>query len=141
IKDWTELSSEEKEKLVGKQPHFTRTPIDLEYKTLNPAFGKIPDAKKLLDKERELGIPPITFLTYLFIPLSVGMFPHLFQHWLTAKSAKAFRLTVIAHPLCIMIVWVPCVLIGAWASGILPPGLPPPAVLSNMLATLIDNQI
>ncbi|MEL0118298.1 MAG: sodium:solute symporter family protein [Opitutae bacterium] len=141
IKDWTELSSEEQEKLVGKQPHFTRTPIDLEYKTLNPAFGKIPDAKKLLDKERELGIPPITFLTYLFIPLSVGMFPHLFQHWLTAKSAKAFRLTVIAHPLCIMIVWVPCVLIGAWASGILPPGLPPPAVLSNMLATLIDNQI
>ena len=27
-----------------------------------------------------------------FIPLSVGMFPHLFQHWLTArKSAKTFR--------------------------------------------------
>ena len=61
------------------------------------------------------------------------MFPHLFQHWLTAKSAKAFRLTVIAHPLCIMIVWVPCVLVGAWASGVLPPGIPPPAVLSAML--------
>ena len=29
---------------------------------------------KSFDKERELGIPPITFLTYLFIPLSVGMF-------------------------------------------------------------------
>lgn len=141
IKDWAELSSEEQKKLIGKQPHFTRTPVDLEYKTLNPAFGKVPDAQKLLDKERELGIPPITFLTYLFIPLSVGMFPHLFQHWLTAKSAKAFRLTVIAHPLCIMIVWVPCVLIGAWASGILPPGLPPAAVLSNMLATLISNPV
>jgi SSS family solute:Na+ symporter len=141
IKDWSKLSSEEQQKLVGKQPHLTRTPIDLEYKTLNPAFGKVPDAPKLLDKDRELGIPPITFLTYLFIPLSVGMFPHLFQHWLTAKSAKAFRLTVIAHPICIMIVWVPCVLIGAWASGILPPGLPPAAVLSKMLATLINNQV
>ena len=67
---------------------------------------------------REVGIPPLTFLTYMFIPLSVGMFPHLFQHWLTAKSAKSFRLTVIAHPICIMIVWVPCVLIGLWATGV-----------------------
>jgi len=77
----------------------------------------------------------------LFIPLSVGMFPHLFQHWLTAKSAKSFRLTVIAHPLCIMIVWVPCVLVGAWASGVLPPGIPPPAVLSAMLNLLVGDPI
>ena len=69
------------------------------------------------------------------------MFPHLFQHWLTAKSAKAFRLTVIAHPLCIMVVWVPCVLIGAWASGVLPPGIPPPAVLSAMLNLLVGDPI
>lgn len=68
--------------------------------------------------EREIGIPYLQFFTYMFIPLSVGMFPHLFQHWLTAKSAKSFRLTVIAHPLCIMIVWVPCVLIGLWATGV-----------------------
>lgn len=57
------------------------------------------------------------FLTYCFVPLSVGMFPHLFQHWLTARSAKTFKLTVIAHPICIMIVWVPCILIGIWAHG------------------------
>lgn len=56
------------------------------------------------------------FFTYLFIPLSIGMFPHLFQHWLTAKSAKSFKIPVIFHPIFIMIVWVPCVLIGAWAS-------------------------
>ncbi len=62
-------------------------------------------------------IPQLQFLTYAFIPLSVGMFPHLFQHWLTASSAKAFRLTVIAHPIFIMIVWVPCILIGVWATG------------------------
>jgi len=56
------------------------------------------------------------FFTYMFIPLSVGMFPHLFQHWLTAKNAKSFKVPVILHPIFIMIVWVPCVLIGAWAT-------------------------
>lgn len=66
---------------------------------------------------REGLISQSKFLTYCFVPLSVGMFPHLFQHWLTARSAKSFRLTVIAHPVCIMIVWVPCILIGVWALG------------------------
>lgn len=60
------------------------------------------------------------FLTYCFIPLSVGMFPHLFQHWLTAKRASNFKLTVVAHPVCIMITWLPCVLLGMWAAGVLP---------------------
>lgn len=73
---------------------------------------------------REGLISPAHFISYMFIPLSVGMFPHLFQHWLTAKSAKAFRLTIIAHPIFIMIVWVPCILIGVWALGMtLPPGI------------------
>lgn len=56
------------------------------------------------------------FFTYLLVPLSVGMFPHLFQHWLTAKSANSFKLPVVMHPIFIMIVWVPCVLIGVWAT-------------------------
>ncbi len=55
------------------------------------------------------------FFSYFLIPLSVGMFPHLFQHWLTAKSAKSFKLSVGLHPICIMLVWVPCVLIGIWS--------------------------
>lgn len=65
------------------------------------------------------------FLTYLLIPLSVGMFPHLFQHWLTAKSASSFKLPVVAHPVFIMIVWVPCVLVGVWATTELIPAKPP----------------
>ncbi|MFG0290522.1 MAG: sodium:solute symporter family protein [Rhodopirellula sp. JB044] len=64
------------------------------------------------------------FFTYLLIPLSVGMFPHLFQHWMTAKSASSFKVPVICHPLFIMIVWVPCVLVGVWATGDLAPRLP-----------------
>ena len=67
---------------------------------------------------REGLMTPAHFISYMLVPLSVGMFPHLFQHWLTAKSAKSFRLTVIAHPICIMIVWVPCILIGIWAAGL-----------------------
>ncbi len=67
-------------------------------------------------KPRE-AIPPLAFLTYMFIPLSVGMFPHLFQHWLTARSASSFKLPVIVHPLLMALVWVPCVLIGVWATS------------------------
>lgn len=125
----------ENSNLTNQQPHFWREPVTVEFKK------KIPKSGELVPFERELGIPFITFVTYLFIPLSVGMFPHLFQHWLTARSAKSFRLTVIAHPLCIMVVWVPCVLVGAWASGVLPPGIPPPAVLSAMLNLLVGDPV
>jgi len=75
------------------------------------------------------------FLTYMLVPLSVGMFPHLFQHWLTAKSASSFKLSVVAHPVFIMIVWVPCVLIGIWATTSLVK-LPPP-VAANPNAVLV----
>jgi SSS family solute:Na+ symporter len=85
------------------------------------------------------------FMTYILVPLSVGMFPHLFQHWLTAKSAGSFKLSVVCHPLFIMIVWVPCVLVGTWAtSAIVPetgralfaPHFPANAVLPAMVKAL-----
>jgi SSS family solute:Na+ symporter len=84
------------------------------------------------------------FLTYCFVPLSVGMFPHLFQHWLTAKSAKSFKLTVVAHPVFIMIVWVPCVLIGMWAAGYigpLGPGQSPNSILGRMVEGLVHSPV
>ncbi len=89
------------------------------------------------------GIGHLKFLTYMFIPLSVGMFPHLFQHWLTAKSAKSFKLSVIAHPILIMLVWVPCVLIGVWATSAMIDGKPIiPYGFSNpnaVLGKLVDS--
>jgi SSS family solute:Na+ symporter len=86
-------------------------------------------------------IGKLQFLTYAFVPLSVGMFPHLFQHWLTAKSAKTFRLTAVAHPLFIMIVWVPCILIGIWAvgMGMEAPGGNANAILAKMVGSLLHN--
>lgn len=70
-------------------------------------------------------VSKLKFFTYMLVPFSVGMFPHLFQHWLTAKSANSFKLPVIAHPIFIMIVWVPCVLVGVWATSDLI-SIPPP---------------
>jgi SSS family solute:Na+ symporter len=62
-------------------------------------------------------ITPAKWFSFLFIPLSVAMFPHIFQHWLTARSAAAFKVPVIMHPIFVMIVWAPCVLVGCWAAG------------------------
>lgn len=128
---------------IPEKPHLSRTVATATFKKFDPQKRElVKDADgNFVTWQREYGIPPLMFLTYMFIPLSVGMFPHLFQHWLTAKSAKSFRLTLIAHPLCILVVWVPCVLIGAWASGVLPTGVTPAAVLSVMVKTLVDSPI
>ncbi len=70
----------------------------------------------LVRGQGEHGIGHMEFLSYMFVPLSVGMFPHLFQHWMTAKNIKTFRPVVILHPIFIMFVWAPCILLGIWAS-------------------------
>lgn len=81
-------------------------------------------------------ISPIKLLTYTCIPLSVGMFPHLFTHWLTAKSARTFRWPLMFYPLCIAVVWIPSVLLGIFGS-IDFPGLKGPAA-NSVLVKMID---
>ncbi|MEZ6056797.1 MAG: sodium:solute symporter family protein [Planctomycetaceae bacterium] len=86
------------------------------------------------------------FLTYFFVPLSVGMFPHLFQHWLTAKSAKSFKLPVVCHPIFIAIVWIPCIMIGIWATSATMPDNPnvplvPPHFNPNGVLAYVVNQL
>ncbi|HWL93968.1 MAG TPA: sodium:solute symporter family protein, partial [Phycisphaerae bacterium] len=91
------------------------------------AAVKIHETKIEEWKQKKIGPPPrhpakpgigqLEFLTYLLIPLSVATFPHLFQYYLTAKSAKSFKLSVVGHPLCIMVTWLPCVLLGVWATS------------------------
>ena len=61
-------------------------------------------------------IKPLELLTYLCIPLCVGMFPHIFSHFLTAKDVGTFRYAIILYPLCIAIVWIPSVLLGILGS-------------------------
>lgn len=106
------------------------------------AVAKSEFAAPRLAREGEMG--QLQFFSYFLVPLSVGMFPHLFQHWLTAKSAKSFRLTVVAHPIFIMIVWLPCILIGIWAAaylGPLGPGQTPNAVLGRMVGQLVESPV
>ncbi len=89
-------------------------------------------------------ISQLEFFTYCLVPLSVGTFPHVFQHWLTARSANAFKLTVVAHPLFILILWLPCVLIGVWATAamlpngnlVVPAAHPPNTELGLMVEAL-----
>ncbi|MEM6799533.1 MAG: sodium:solute symporter family protein, partial [Planctomycetota bacterium] len=96
----------------------------------------IPDAKATRAE-----MSTTKFFTYMLIPFSVGMFPHLFQHWLTAKSAGSFKLPVVAHPIFIMIVWVPCVLVGVWATtSLIPPKPPLPANPNAILTFLVKTQ-
>lgn len=88
---------------------------------------------------REAHMTKLMFLTYMLVPFSVGMFPHLFQHWLTARSASSFKLPIVAHPIFIMIVWVPCVLVGVWATSDLagiPSTVRPNQVLSYLVARM-----
>jgi SSS family solute:Na+ symporter len=82
------------------------------------------------------------FFTFMFVPLSVGMFPHLFQHWMTAKSAKTFRSVVLLHPLFIMIVWVPCILMGIWAATAVVNGhlvIPPTTAEKSVLGMMVNK--
>jgi SSS family solute:Na+ symporter len=80
---------------------------------------------------------PIKVLTYTLIPLSAGMFPHMFMHWLTASKLSNFRTTLVAYPICIAIVWVPSVLMGL--VGNIPfPGLSVPAS-NSILVRLISH--
>ncbi len=118
---------------------------------ISSKLGGPSSASQMANPERMIrgeSIPPMQFFTYCFIPLSVAMFPHLFQHWLTAKSARTFRLTLVAHPLFIMITWVPCILIGVWASGaiidgvkVITEGTNPNAVLGIMVGKLTNPVI
>ena len=82
-------------------------------------------------------VSPIEMLSYTFVPLSVGMFPHMFMHCLTAKSARTFRWPLICYPLCIAIVWIPSVLLGILGSVDFP-GLEGPAA-NSILIRMIDQ--
>jgi SSS family solute:Na+ symporter len=86
----------------------------------------------------------VEFATYLFIPLSVAMFPHLFQYWLTARSAKKFRLSIIGQPLLIMVIWAPCVMIGLWATSAIyndQPVVPPDWARPNGVLPMVVRKL
>ncbi len=73
-------------------------------------------------------VSEMEFFTYWMIPLSVGLFPHVFQNFLTARSAKSYKVLLVAQPISILLAWLPCILIGFWATGALMPETGVPVV-------------
>ena len=63
------------------------------------------------------GVPKMQFLSYMLIPLSSIMFPHMSIMCFTAKKVTAFKKTVVLYPISIMLIWLPCCYLGAIAAG------------------------
>ena len=68
----------------------------------------------LLTRQR---IPWQVFLSFMLIPLSSIMFPHMSIMCFTAKKVTAFKKTVVWYPLCIMAIWLPCCFLGSLGPG------------------------
>jgi solute:Na+ symporter, SSS family len=91
-----------------------------------------PKTAPLLSRER---MPPAEFFSYMFIPLSSIMFPHISIMCLTAERVSHFKKTVVFYPICIMLIWLPAVYLGVVAASQFP-GLSP-AEANNVLIKLL----
>lgn len=134
--------------VVEYNPSFLKiAPSEADHANYDVKLAEFESRQSPIKPREPERVPEWVFLTYAFIPLSVAMFPHLFQHWLTAKSARSFRLAVVAHPILMMVVWLPCVLIGVWATSaiigghpVLPQeGVDPNRVLPMMVRKLVPG--
>jgi SSS family solute:Na+ symporter len=73
--------------------------------------GTHPDLLAIGEASRDPALRYRVF-SFLFLPFSMGAFPHIFNHWLSAKDARAFRYSIVFYPVCITLVWVPMVVLG-----------------------------
>lgn len=73
-----------------------------------------PETSPLLTRER---IPTKFFFSYMLIPLSSIMFPHISIFCLTARRMVQFKKTVIFYPLCVLAIWLPCTFLGLVANA------------------------
>lgn len=73
-----------------------------------------PKTSPLLSREK---YSPLAFFSYTFNPLSAIAFPHIAIFCLTAKKMDQFKKTVIFYPLCILLIWLPCVCLGLFANS------------------------
>jgi len=72
-----------------------------------------PATSPLLTRER---ISPLFFFSYTFIPLSSITFPHMTMFCLTAKKMSQFKKTILFYPICMIVLWLPCVFLGVMAN-------------------------
>jgi solute:Na+ symporter, SSS family len=98
-------------------------------------MGKLasdPKTRFLVTRER---MPPQTFWSYTLIPLSSIMFPHMAIMCFSARRVTAFKQTVIAYPIAILAIWLPCVFLGVLGFATLGKINDPDGVLLRMLQT------
>jgi SSS family solute:Na+ symporter len=109
------------------------TVIVREYGGLSAAMGALdasrPELLTIERSPRQLG----RMVSYLLIPLSAGVFPHLFANWLSARSARTFRPTITLYPICLVLVWVPSVVLGVIGNIDFPPPIEGPILVHLIL--------
>jgi SSS family solute:Na+ symporter len=94
-----------------------------------------PKTAPLLTRQR---IPPEEFFSYTLIPLSAIMFPHIAIMCMTAERMASFKKTIVLYPICILLIWLPCVVLGVVAAHQFP-GLGPGASDDVILRLLTEN--
>lgn len=94
-----------------------------------------PATATLLSREK---IPAEEFFSYMFIPLSSIMFPHIAIMCMTAEKVAHFKKTVVLYPLCIAAIWLPSVYLGVVAAAKYP-GLTPGEANDVIIRLLADN--
>jgi SSS family solute:Na+ symporter len=91
-----------------------------------------PKTRFLVTREK---MPQVVFWSYTLIPLSSIMFPHMAMMCFSARHVSAFKQTVIAYPLAILAIWLPCVFLGVLGFATLGKIHDPDGVLLRMLST------
>ncbi|MCC7376370.1 MAG: sodium:solute symporter family protein [Verrucomicrobiales bacterium] len=94
-----------------------------------------PKTAPLLTRQR---IPMQEFFSYTLIPLSAIMFPHIAIMCMTAERMASFKKTIVLYPICILLIWLPCVVLGVVAAHQFP-GLGPGASDDVILRLLTEN--
>jgi SSS family solute:Na+ symporter len=105
-------------------------PHDFSYYISN--LAREPKTRFLVTRDR---MPAETFWSYTLIPLSSIMFPHMAIMCFSARRVTAFKQTVIAYPLAILAIWLPCVFLGVLGFATLGKIPDPDGVLLRMLQT------
>ncbi len=105
-------------------------------------YGGLSEAMALVSETNTelvaVGKTPKNFLymiSYMLLPLSAGVFPHIFSHWLSAKRADTFRLAILSYPICIALVWIPSVVLGVVGNI----DFPPPSQGPILVRLILEN--
>jgi solute:Na+ symporter, SSS family len=85
------------------------------FKETTEALIAAPGTAPLMTRER---VSPLFFFSYTFIPLSSINFPHMTMFCLTARKMGQFKKTILFYPICMIVLWIPCVFLGVMANRI-----------------------